>query len=207
MAFQRTFAFFDPRVTATPNSIDRLSLLRVKWICHDCFYKAVKMSRFLTGRRGRRHRCTKLDRISAGNDGVWLSCAAVSFSAHPQHKSSSLGQSVTVHYSVQMRRLHVYALYMYLQHTLGLVRDTGVSLDQDTSLYSLYFCSNVTICRNQSSSRLRLNKYIFTVKFTLMTPPAHQRIELLCHSVGYVRCCVCLCAVTLLAMHWKVRPQ
>lgn len=150
------------------------------------------------------------------NNDVWLSFTDMSdvglvWVSAPTYntKAPPLDSWRKVPKSVQMRRLYVYALYMYLQHTLGLVRDTGVSLDQDTSLYSLYFCSNVTICRNQSSSRSRLNKYIFTVNLPSWHPPPQTpwRIELLCHSIGYVRCCVCLCAVALLAMHWKVRPQ
>lgn len=154
------------------------------------------------------HHGTKLDKVSAATfDSRWLTCLMC------QNESSSLGPPVKVPKPVGMRRLDVYALYMYLQHTLGLVRDTGVSLDQDTSLYSLYCCSNVTICRNQRSSRSILNKYIFTLNSTSwfqtnaatqlfpLPPPPYRRVELLCHSLGYVCCCVCPCAVTLLAMH------
>lgn len=38
-----------------------------------------------------------------------------------------------------MRRLYVYFLYIYLQHTTRLVRDTGVSSDPEGLLYSRYF--------------------------------------------------------------------
>lgn len=160
---------------------------------------AVEMSRFLTRTASSANNAApnliKRWRLT------FVHWRVMSFSTHPQHKSSSLGQPVTVHYSVQMRCLHVYALYMYLQHTLGLERDTGVSLDQDTSLYSLYFCSNVTICRNQSSSRLRLNKYIFTVKLNPKTDPPSPPLptdppeeELSCFAIPLDMCiAVCVC--------------
>lgn len=160
---------------------------------------AVKMSWLLTGTRCRCISAPGLVKYLRGQRWCltlvhWcvLCESCVSFSTHPQHKKL-LPWSVKVPKSVQMRRLYVYALYMYLQHTLGLVRDTGVSLDQDTSLYSLYFCSNLTIRRNQSSSRSRLNKYIFTLNLPAWPPPPPLG-ELSCFAIQLDMCvAVCVC--------------
>lgn len=58
----------------------------------------------------------------------------------------------------------MYTLYtcIYNTHTLHIVRDTGVSLDQGQFIVFSLVCSNATISKNQNSSLSIKDKYIFT---------------------------------------------